>query len=71
MVTKEDLQTFIDRLEAGNDKRALVMLGNEAVRRCTDHHADMPRPDEPVDLHVGRVEHRFDCRNDRDVVAEQ
>ena len=60
----------IERLEAGDDHRLLVVPGDELVGRGPDHHGDMAGSEKAVEMQVGTVEDRLDRRDDRDVIAE-
>src|SRR5580704_5364416 len=61
----------VERLAPGDDDRLFVMLCNEPVGCSANDHSDMPRPEKPVQCQLGRVEDRFDRRNDCDVTAQQ
>ena len=60
----------IERLESRYGDRAAVIAGDEFVGPAADDRRNVPRPDETVQPHVGRIEDGANRRNDRDVVAK-
>ena len=65
-----DRLQHVERLEAGNDQRAAVMLGYKAVGFDAGHHRDVTGSEKAVDMQPRTVEDRLDRRHDRDVIAE-
>ena len=61
----------IYRFKAGDDDRLAFVPGDPFIGPASDHGGDVPRADERVDAHVGRIENRADGGNDRHVIARK